>query len=658
MDDKEIRRQKKTKDDENKIAKMKQHLCTLGEVKPGWSRRLTLLILLSMCVGCFITVSDLKNFEFPTVNICPDSPTSIERLNNYPELRAKYIQIADYWISQASSNLTKCSPKDGDWRVRTKRTFRPHFLYNRSWLMWKWSDFFVSCEYGGVPCNLDPVSMDIPVGIMSHANNLPLGHEGIANLGIELKGIIRAVSTSLINSLPSMWSNDKPIVQEQNTDPKNWSHGRIILIDHPSNIFVISKKQILSNVLKLILNNIKQLNSRKQEQKITLNNTMVREPGSTKGLHLVLRRPYRRNVTQPGLLTVDSKPSIMQAWDDRLFFSSESSNKKVNDIKNAHQFDGFHIMMHENKKNGFAGDLPADDVFKAGSTRSIISFGLRFGQYVSVSISQYIHQRLSTFFRPCREIIAHHKYLQMSDFFSSGGNRWRYYRLGYTHTNCVAQMRQLVMLKQCNCLSEDYLIPTQMVNALVENGFCHSPSKKYQSGTPEFIERIACHDRIAALPREKIVEMTIPKVYETTILVQLTPELERLWNCPKFCEELVIQPEIIQHQTILNHINVKDNKQQSSDEEITSEDLAIISVYASEASVPIMSEGEQMSIFSLIASIGGAFGLFLGLSGVTLFEIIEALCVIIYTLPAMFRILGRRITSKWIIKQKRREQES
>ncbi|CAH8873539.1 unnamed protein product [Trichobilharzia szidati] len=533
---KEIRRQRRIKHDEMKIMKMQQRLYTLGgrstfhgidvllEAKPGWSRRLTILILITMCVACFFTVSDLiagfinmpistvinygqKNFEFPTVNICPDSPMSIERLNRYPDLRKKYLQIADYWIAKASGDNSKWPPTNGDWRIRAKRTFRPHFLYNRTRLMWKWSDYFVSCEYGGTPCNIDEVSVDIPLGVMSHANTLLLGTEGVAKLNVVPRGLLKAVSSNVEeNDLPSMWFNEKPIIQEENTVPRNWSTGRVILIDHPS-------------------------------------------------------------------------------------------------------------------------------------------------KYICFQV----HQRLSTLFRPCRQAIAHHKYLQMATFFASGGTLWRYYQLGYTHSNCVAQMRQLVMLRQCECLSEDYLVPTQMAGEFVENGFCHSPNKKYKSGTEEFMRRIACHDRVAALPREKIVEMTIPAVYETAILVQLTLELERLWNCPKFCQELVYQPEIIQHQTILNSIIVKGEKKQP-EENVSSEDLAVITVYASEASVPIMSEGEQMSIFNLIASLGGAFGLFLGLSGVTVFEILEALCVIIYTLPAVCRMLGRRI-AKCATERKRRKQE-
>ncbi|VDQ01466.1 unnamed protein product [Trichobilharzia regenti] len=390
---KEIRRQRRIKHDEMKIMKMKQRLYTLGgrstfhgidvllEAKPGWSRRLTILILITMCVACFFTVSDLiagfinmpistvinygqKSFEFPTVNICPDSPMSIERLKKHPDLRKKYLQIAAYWIAKASGDNSKWPPTNGDWRIRAKRTFRPHFLYNRTRLMWKWSDYFVSCEYGGTPCNIDEVSVDIPLGVMSHANTLLLGTEGVAKLNVVPRGLVKAVSSNVEeNDLPSMWFNGKPIIQEENTAPKNWSTGRVILIDHPSKYICFQ---------------------------ITMNNTMVREPGSIKGLHLVLRRPYNRKTTQPALLTVESKPSILQAWDDRLFLSDESSDKKSYDIKNVHKFDGFHIMLHGNKGDGYAGDLPADEIFKAGSARSIVSFGLRYGQHVSVGVSQYV----------------------------------------------------------------------------------------------------------------------------------------------------------------------------------------------------------------------------------------------------------------------------
>lgn len=103
--------------DDRKIEKLQSQLRTLGErstfhgidvlleAKPGWPRRLVVIILLGMCVACFYTVSDLvagfinmpistvinygqASFRFPTVIVCPDSPFSIERVLAHPDLAA------------------------------------------------------------------------------------------------------------------------------------------------------------------------------------------------------------------------------------------------------------------------------------------------------------------------------------------------------------------------------------------------------------------------------------------------------------------------------------------------------------------------------------------------------------------------------------------
>ncbi|VEL07014.1 unnamed protein product [Protopolystoma xenopodis] len=56
-----------------------------------------------------------------------------------------------------------------------------------------------------------------------------------------------------------------------------------------------------------------------------------------------------------------------------------------------------------------------------------------------------------------------------------------------------------------------------------------------------------------------------------------------------------------------------------------------------------MSEGERSTAFTLIASIGGIFGLFIGLSGVTLFEILEALGHAASCIPALIMIARAHI---------------
>ncbi|KAA3681254.1 uncharacterized protein DEA37_0007262 [Paragonimus westermani] len=102
--------------DNQTIAVLQTKLRTLGErstfhgidvlleAKPGWLRRIVLLIVLIMCIACVLTVSHLvagfinmpistvinygkANFNFPMVTICPDSPFSMAKLEELDELR-------------------------------------------------------------------------------------------------------------------------------------------------------------------------------------------------------------------------------------------------------------------------------------------------------------------------------------------------------------------------------------------------------------------------------------------------------------------------------------------------------------------------------------------------------------------------------------------
>lgn len=134
----------------------------------------------------------------------------------------------------------------------------------------------------------------------------------------------------------------------------------------------------------------------------------------------------------------------------------------------------------------------------------------------------------------------------------------------------------------------------------------------------------------------------IPKSWGKPILIKLTPEVERLWICPKFCQETISQAEIIQRLPIPADMPANVS---GLDVPIDKADLAAITIYANSARVPLISEGEQMNLFNLLASIGGTFGLFLGLSGVTLFEVIEALGRILRVLPVLLRIFGRWMAS-------------
>lgn len=70
--------------------------------------------------------------------------------------------------------------------------------------------------------------------------------------------------------------------------------------------------------------------------------------------------------------------------------------KAHTDAKRAAEMDGFHVIVHEDTKLPNHGSLSADDVYKASSSRSVISIGVRFGQQVAVGMSQFVsHPRIT-----------------------------------------------------------------------------------------------------------------------------------------------------------------------------------------------------------------------------------------------------------------------
>ncbi|TPP64260.1 hypothetical protein FGIG_07048 [Fasciola gigantica] len=99
-----------------------------------------------------------------------------------------------------------------------------------------------------------------------------------------------------------------------------------------------------------------------------------------------------------------------------------------------------------------------------------------------------------------------------------------------------------------------------------------------------------------------VLDRLIPKSWGKPIFIQLTPETEHLWICPKFCKETISQAEIIQRLPIPVDLPANVSGLGIT---VKKTDLAAITIYANGARVPLISEGEQMNIFNLLASIGG-----------------------------------------------------
>ncbi|KAL7058446.1 hypothetical protein AAHC03_016506 [Spirometra sp. Aus1] len=292
--------------------------------------------------------------------------------------------------------------------------------------------------------------------------------------------------------------------------------------------------------------------------------------------------------------------------------------------------DGFEILLHEASKNSRDGSVPAADLLSSASSRSSSRATVRYGEHLSLSLGQFVHQRLSTFYRPCEKKIEPLKYLDLESFYTGGGLKNMFFTVSYTRSNCIAALRQEVMSRKCKCLSEDAYVPFYLARNLSEQGFCHSMKEGRTTGnataTGGPAKRAECHDRISRMTAEEILVTSLPHSWKLPIFMRPTLQMQLLWLCPQLCTEVVTDVERRQKTPLVETISSKLTNLSSP---LGPADIAVITIAASETRTAIMSEGEQMTPFNLLASIGGIFGLFLGLSGVTTFEVIEAWIIIL-----------------------------
>ncbi|VDK47741.1 unnamed protein product [Dibothriocephalus latus] len=137
---------------------------------------------------------------------------------------------------------------------------------------------------------------------------------------------------------------------------------------------------------------------------------------------------------------------------------------------------------------------------------------------------------------------------------------------------------------------------------------------------------------------------SLPRSWNLPMFMRPTIQMQLLWLCPQSCTEVVTDVERREKTRLLETIS---RKLTNISSDLAPDDIAVITISASETRTAIMSEGEQMTPFNLLASIGGIFGLFLGLSGVTTFEVIEAWAIILPHLIPLCRYSLYLVKSFW-----------
>ncbi|KER26458.1 hypothetical protein T265_06312 [Opisthorchis viverrini] len=607
--------------DKEKVTKLGEKLRTLGErstfhgidvlleASPGWRRRTVLIILIIMCFACILNVSHLiagfvnmpvstvindekANFTFPIVAICPDSPFSIERVSQDEELRNACLKLANaaraLQIRAFTSSVT----------LQSELIQLPRYLGS--------ADFWIA-RSGDRDTN-----WALPEGYWRQ----------------RVKRSFRGFFYTNRSRLSWTWNDILVSCEYDGRTCELDEHA----VEAPTAVMPIQEERHWESKYEY-----PRLVSRVSNVESNLPSGWSREmPDPLKMLEKTEPWPKGKVV----ILDHPSKYYCFQSWDDRLFLRQPQSQASRRDARQAVAADGFHILISRAAKNEEDGSFSTDDIYKTSSSRSAARFGVRYGQSISVSLNQFVHKRLTSVYRPCKRRFPKENYLELSSYIMSGGFARRYFELSYTKSNCVAYYRQKVMYRLCRCFSEDYMVPLRMASELLKLGFCHSPSPGVEPGSDLFMRRVACHDSVASMTGDEILSLNFPKSWKVALVIRLTDEIQRYWLCGRYCEEVVSEADIIQRHEIPTDLPPS----LTGFSNITKKsDLVAITIYANAARVRVISEGEQANIFNLIASIGGTFGLYLGLSGVTLFEIIEALALLLITTPALCRMNARRI---------------
>ncbi|VDN98058.1 unnamed protein product [Rodentolepis nana] len=453
----------------------------LAETPVGWKKILVFLMLALMCVLCWICVlkmvfiflnrpintvivKDASEFHFPAITVCPDSPFSMAQLTESGVLD-EFTGFAQNWTQMAPNTSTPdhdVFPQlEGDWRQRTKYSFFPIYATTPD-LHVKWGEYFVACQFNGRACpELHKNSSDEGEILVGTGDGYS-GKNDSSNSGIFLgfaDWILDPGRTYGYLNTSLDIRNEYLKTTFQMPKSIKWPRSPVV-ITHPA------KYQCFQ---------------------IRMDMKRVKRAGSRAGLHLIFRRPYNRT-TLPALLHVDADASLYQGWTDH----TGSINEE--DAGLASEMDGMQVLLHDVARNDMSV-ISGRDLPSTGDARSVVRTSVRYGQQIVVTLSQFIHERLHSYFRPCKNYIPPIVYLDVGAFIKS--QQRKAISVAYTKSNCIAALRSSVIQRWCGCVSETSMVPLFLADNLETQGFCHNLSR------PNVSETVACHDKVMRLSDEE-----------------------------------------------------------------------------------------------------------------------------------------------------------
>nr|CDS25789.1 expressed protein [Hymenolepis microstoma] len=339
--------------------------------------------------------------------------------------------------------------------------------------------------------------------------------------------------------------------------------------------------------------------------------------GPTHGVQIVLHRGLTHSQS---LLVVDEdEPFLVQSNVPADNLTALGKNNSAPNPK-----DGFYIVFHESRT---IPNYPLQTLSN-GLT-------LRFGQFTRIGLTSLDMQSINIKQRPCVPSSKTPKIqLTRNDRMSESNFRSdkpmaeeTLSEFEYTKQSCLANFRQILTKRRCDCFSESYSIPYSERHVGLK--YCLSVDQT-TSNVIKMPEIMACVEQIENMTDAEIVAEVEPSIPG-----------DGLSQCPLRCDYREFHVELhyssnlkqdfdaenfityFQRKEIFGENSTLNSRIQLNGTKINSSDLIFLDISPISESVNQIIEDRAYSLIQLLSELGGVSGLYVGITMYTIAEFID-----------------------------------
>ncbi|VUZ42612.1 unnamed protein product [Hymenolepis diminuta] len=339
--------------------------------------------------------------------------------------------------------------------------------------------------------------------------------------------------------------------------------------------------------------------------------------GPTHGVQIVLHRGPAN--TQSLLVIDENEPFLVQSNVPADNLTALRSNNSA-----AHPKDGFYVAFHESRTipNYPLQNLPN------GLT-------LRFGQFIRIGLTSLDIQSINVKQRPCvpssktpKIQLTRNDRMSESNFKSDKPMpEETLSEFEYTKQSCLANFRQILTKRHCDCFSESYSIPYSERHVGLK--YCLSVDQT-TSNVVKMPEIIACVEQIENMTDAEVaaeVEPSIPgdglsqcplrcDYREFRVQLHYSSNLKQDFNPENFITYFQRVEMLGKNSTFKPHIQLNGSK-------INASDLIFLDISPISENVNQIIEDRAYSLIQLLSELGGVSGLYAGITIYTIAEFID-----------------------------------